>query len=106
MITVRLTPDFLQVFVTNYVPKIALFSTSASCSKIYFFKHLEILVLDRVQTFIRGGSRTAVTSEVELFVIIVNGSQPLPIITKSPTFDVAGVLDSSLFITVGTAVRR
>ena len=41
-------------------------------------------------------SRTAVTSKVVLFVIIVNGFRPLIIITKSSTLDVAAVLDPSL----------
>ena len=44
----------------------------------------------------RGGSRAAATSKVELFVIIVNGFQPLTIITKSSTLDVAAVLDPPL----------
>ena len=44
----------------------------------------------------RGGSRTAATSKVELFVIRVNGFQPLTIITKSSTVNVAAVLDSLL----------
>ena len=41
----------------------------------------------------KGGSRTAATSKEELFVIIVNGFQPLIIITKISTLDVAAVLD-------------
>ena len=45
---------------------------------------------------IRGGSRTAARSKVELFVIIVNGSNPLTIITKSSTLNVEAVLDPSL----------
>ena len=44
----------------------------------------------------RRGSRTAATSKVELFVIIVNGFEPLTIITKSSTLDVATVLDPPL----------
>ena len=44
----------------------------------------------------RSGSRTAATSKVELFVMIVNGFQPLIIITKSSTLDVAAVLDPPL----------
>ena len=44
----------------------------------------------------RGGSRTAATSKVDFFVIIVNGFQPLTIITKSTTLDVASVLDPPL----------
>ena len=42
---------------------------------------------------IRDRSKTAATSKVELFVIIVNGRKPLSIITKSSTLDVAAVLD-------------
>ena len=44
----------------------------------------------------RVGSRTAATSKVGLFAIIVNGFQPLTIITKSSTLDVAAVLDPPL----------
>ena len=44
----------------------------------------------------RGESRTAETSKVQLFVIIVNGWKPLTIITKSSTLDVAAVLDPLL----------
>ena len=44
----------------------------------------------------RGGSRTAVTSKMELFMIIVNGFLPLIIITKCSILDVAAVLDPSL----------
>ena len=43
-----------------------------------------------------GGSRTAATSKMELFVIIVNGFQPLSIITKCFILDVAAVLDPPL----------
>ena len=39
----------------------------------------------------RGGSRTAATSKIELFVIIVNGLQPLTIIRKCSILDVAAV---------------
>ena len=45
---------------------------------------------------IRDRSKTAATSKVELFVIIVNGRKPLSIITKSSTLDVAAVLDPPL----------
>ena len=44
----------------------------------------------------RGGSRTAATSKMECFVIIVNGFQPLTIITKRSILDVATVLDPPL----------
>ena len=39
-----------------------------------------------------GGSRTAATSKMERFVIIVNGFQPLTMITKPSILDVAAVL--------------
>ena len=42
---------------------------------------------------IRGGSKTAATSKMERFVIIVNGFEPFTIITKRFTLDVAAVLD-------------
>ena len=44
----------------------------------------------------RGGSRTAVTSTMDHFVIIVNGWKPLTIITKTSILDIAAVLDSPL----------
>ena len=47
-------------------------------------------------TTCRSGSRTAATSKMELFVIIINGFQPLTIITKRSILDVAAVLDPPL----------
>ena len=44
----------------------------------------------------RGGSRTAATSKMEHFVIIVNGFQPLTTITKCSILVVAAVLDPPL----------
>ena len=44
----------------------------------------------------RGGSRTAATCKMELFLIIVNDFQPLTIITKSLILNVAAVLDPPL----------
>ena len=44
----------------------------------------------------RDGSRTAATSKIEHFVIIVNGWKPLTIIIKSSILDVAAVLDPPL----------
>ena len=48
----------------------------------------------------RGGSRTTATSKMEQFVIIVNGFQPLTIITKSSILDVAEVLDPPLRLVI------
>ena len=44
----------------------------------------------------RGGSRAAITSKMQCFVIIVNGSKPLTIITKHSILDVAAALDPPL----------
>ena len=44
----------------------------------------------------RGRSRTAATSKMECFAIIVNGWKPLTIITKRSILDVAAVLDPPL----------
>ena len=44
----------------------------------------------------RGGSRTAATSKMKRFVIIVNGFQPLTIIPNGSILDVAAVLDPPL----------
>ena len=44
----------------------------------------------------RDGSRAAATSKTERFVIIVNGFQPLTIITKCSILDVATALDPPL----------
>ena len=46
--------------------------------------------------YLRGGSRTAATFTMELFVIIVNDWKPLTIITKCSILDVAAVLDPPL----------
>ena len=55
---------------------------------------------------IRGGSRTAATSKMEHFVIIVNGWKPLIIITKSSIVDVAAVLDPPLEMQDGLTKQK
>ena len=49
----------------------------------------------------RGGSRTAATSKIERFVIIVNEWKPLTIITKHSILDVATALDPPLIVLNG-----
>ena len=44
----------------------------------------------------RGGSRTAATTKMERFVIIVNGFKSLTIITKRCILDVLAALDPPL----------
>ena len=48
------------------------------------------------KTVNKGGSRTAETSKMQLFVITVNGLQPLTIFSKFSIWDVAAVLDPPL----------
>ena len=48
---------------------------------------------------VRSRSRAAATSKMELFMIIVNGFQPLTIITKCLILDDAAVLDLPLQVT-------
>ena len=50
------------------------------------------------RTVFRGGSRTAGTSKMERFVIIVNSWKPLTIITKRSILDVVAVLDPPLVL--------
>ena len=50
----------------------------------------------------RGVSRAAATSKMECFVMIVNGFQPLTIITKRSILDVAAVLDPPLNVLTTT----
>ena len=45
---------------------------------------------------LRGAFRAAATYKMESFVIIVNGFQPLTIITKRSILDVAAALDPPL----------
>ena len=55
-----------------------------------------VYLTDTVHYTSRGGSRVAATSKMEYFVIIVNGFQPLTIITKHSILDVAAALDPPL----------
>ena len=57
---------------------------------------LQTLVIYQKLLKFRCGSTTAATTKMELFVIIVNGFQPLTIITMCSILDVAAVLDSLL----------
>ena len=56
----------------------------------------EFTYTDNIKSKTRAGSRTAATSKMEYFVIIVNGWKPLTIITKHSISDAAAVLDEPL----------
>ena len=53
-----------------------------------------------MSVLLRGGSRTAAASKMELFVIIVNSWKPLTIITKRSVLDIAAVLDPPLLLLI------
>ena len=60
-------------------------------------KHVNIFEVVAVKFSVhRDGSRAAVTSKMERFVIIVNGWKPLTIITTRSIFGAAAVLDPPL----------
>ena len=65
------------------------------CDKLYL--HQQILVVFSIlqvnQIRARGASRTAATSKMQCFAIIVNGWKPLTIITKRSILVVAVVID-------------
>ena len=54
--------------------------------------------MDMREFVVKGRSRTAATSKMERFVIIVNGWKPLTFITKRSILDVAEVLDPLLMV--------
>ena len=56
-----------------------------------------------VSVFSRDGSGTAATSNKGRFVIIVNRSKPLTIITKRSILDVAVALDPPLVSEIGAS---
>ena len=58
-----------------------------------------LLTLEKLPLKLRDRSRAATTYKMERFVIIVNGFQPINIITTCPILDVAAVLDLLLKLT-------
>ena len=75
--------------------KTRMYTVLKSLISIFVFT-MNIEACSSHETLSRGGSRTAATSKMEHFVIIVNGFQPLIIITKNSILDVATVLDPPL----------
>ena len=66
-----------------------------------FVRLLDVIIINLnlhniAKTPLKGGSRTAVTSKMERFVIIVNGCKPFTIITKRSILDVVAALDPPL----------
>ena len=57
-------------------------------------------IIENITYITRGGYRAAAASKMERFVIIVNGLQPLTIITKRSILDVAAALDPPLITVI------
>ena len=64
--------------------------------KNQYFHYVNIVKIRAGQARTRGGCRTAATSKMECFVVIVNGWKPLTITTKHSILDVAATLDPPL----------
>ena len=67
-----------------------------NCYKV----RIQYIYINILVTAIRGASKTAATSLMRLFLVIVNELQPLTIVAKSSFSDIAAVLDLSLSITI------
>ena len=78
--------------------RLVFFSNNQFCKLI--FKNVFSIRLHYIQyhRVFRSGSRTPATSKMGLFVIIVNGSKPLTIITKCSILNVAVALDPPLVL--------
>ena len=89
MLKIKIIAPLVNTFVEKSYQQI--YATDVQNMKIY----LHQIFLTRVQkdSCSRGGSRTPATSNMEHFVIIVNGWKPLTTFPKSSILDVAVVLD-------------
>ena len=82
-----------RIFVNNF--PCHLLSSNLDISVTCNFHDFSSCLLRRLRDLLtaRDGSRTAATSKMERFVIIVNGWKPLTVITKCSILNVAAVLD-------------
>ena len=87
---------FLSLLVYSLISayNISAYKSDSSGPDLYLI--VSSIFLPNLIKFFRGRSRTAATSKMEYFVIIVNGFQPITIITKRSFVDVAAVLDPFL----------
>ena len=99
-ILTRVLKNLKKVFIVDFLLGInlqALFLSSSprnvsrTLVNIYHWK-----ICNNRLLLLRDGSRTAATSKMERFVIIINGWKPLAIITKRCIMDVAAALDPPL----------
>ena len=74
------------------------FASLSLVEQTSFVEFMFFIALTNFVYLFRGGSRAAATSKMERVVIIVNGFQPLTIITKRSILDVAAALDPPLLL--------
>ena len=82
----------------SFLVKISLINKIKSAGSWRFGQNLlnKSLMENFIFCALRGGSRAAATSNMERFVITVNGFQSLSIITKRSILDIAAALDPPL----------
>ena len=81
----------------NLIKLLSLYLIDYDATSYFNFRKLALdIPQGKMYIIYRGGSRTAATSKMESFVIIVNGWKPLTIITKCSILDVAAVVDPPL----------
>ena len=76
-------------------------NTCNSRDNVVFAKEYFKGIFKYIRYQLKGGSRAAATSKMELFVIIVNDFQLLTTITKCSILDVTAILDPPMLL-VGT----
>ena len=79
------------LYCSNFVVNCCFWISNPHTYHIWFKRDHAVKVPMLIDMF--GGSRAAATSKIEGFMIIVNGFQPLTIITKHSILDVAAALD-------------
>ena len=91
-------PNYCYLEMLEKDNKISKYNHGEKYTKVPFVIYADPeFLLEEIDTYYRGGSRTAATSKMERFVIKVNGWKPLTIMTKRSILDVVAVLDPPLY---------
>ena len=91
--------DFKTILLCHYFISLVSFNNSflANLSQIINFQHVSFTYAHmQRRTNARSGSRTAATSKMEHFEIIIKGWKPLTVFSKSSILDAVAVLDAPL----------
>ena len=99
IITEEKSRDFRGCLQNNFLKSISRGLVMENLEKPVFLsckKQIIQVICIANQSMARSGSRTAAIFKMGRFVIIVNGFQPLTIITKHAILDVAAILDPPL----------